>query len=175
MKPGRPVATPVELATLHGLTWLVVGCSVGLLLATLLLVPRLGELLSPLTYGRWMPVHLNLLLYGWCALPLVALLFRIYLSGPDGTPLTPDRQATGYAGVSADLAEEHWFAFAWPEVLTEKQRRLIYVDEQGVVFGTELHDLLGRTGPLPGSDFFPGPNEPSTRDQPGQRTWHEIR
>jgi hypothetical protein len=101
--------------------------------------------------------------------------FRVYLSGPDGTPLAPDRQATGYAGVSADLAEEHWCAYAWPEVLTKKQRRLLFVDENGVVFGTPLEASLGRTGPLPGSNFFPGPSKPAVRDRPDQRTWHEIR
>ena len=74
----------IETATLHGLSWLVVGNSVGLLLATLLLLPGLGALLAPLTYGRWMPVHLNLQLYGWSALPLVALLFRIYLPARAG-------------------------------------------------------------------------------------------
>ena len=30
------------------------------------------------TYGRWMPVHLNMQLYGWISLPLVAWLLRVY-------------------------------------------------------------------------------------------------
>jgi cytochrome c oxidase cbb3-type subunit 1 len=68
----------VESATLHAVAWLVAGNAVGLLLATLLLAPGLGSILTPLTYGRWIPVHTNLLLYGWCGLALVALLFRIY-------------------------------------------------------------------------------------------------
>lgn len=70
---------PVEIATVHALAWLAVACGVGLLMALLLLFPRLGGALGPLTYGRWMPLHLNLVLYGWLALPLVALLFRAYL------------------------------------------------------------------------------------------------
>lgn len=70
---------PVELATVHALTWLTVACGVGLLMALLLLFPRLGAALGPLTYGRWAPLHLDLALYGWTALPLVALLLRAYL------------------------------------------------------------------------------------------------
>ena len=30
------------------------------------------------TYGRWVPAHLNVQLYGWTSLPLVAWLFAIY-------------------------------------------------------------------------------------------------
>ena len=68
----------IELTTVHALTWLTLGCGVGLLLALLLLFPGLNAVLGPLTYGRWMPLHLDLLLYGWLALPLVALLVRAY-------------------------------------------------------------------------------------------------
>lgn len=83
-RPQSPTALPerselLAETTLHALLWLVVGCSVGLLLATLLLQPRLGELLAPFTYGRLVPLHLDLVLYGWCALPLIALLFRFFL------------------------------------------------------------------------------------------------
>ena len=68
----------IELATVHALTWLSLGCGVGLLLALLLLFPSMNAALAPLTYGRWMPLHLDLLLYGWLALPLVALLLRAF-------------------------------------------------------------------------------------------------
>ena len=78
---GPPTA--LELVTLHALAWLVTGTAVGLLLALLLLAPGLGTLLGPLGYGRWMPLHMNLLLYGWCALPLLGMLLRLYL-GPTG-------------------------------------------------------------------------------------------
>ncbi len=30
------------------------------------------------TYGRWVPVHLNVQLYGWTSLPLVAWLLSLY-------------------------------------------------------------------------------------------------
>lgn len=64
--------------TVHSLAWLLISNGVGMLLATLLLAPSLGDLLAPLTYGRWMPVHMDLQLYGWCSLPLVGLLWRLY-------------------------------------------------------------------------------------------------
>jgi cytochrome c oxidase cbb3-type subunit 1 len=57
---------------------LVAGNLVGWWLATLLLWPAPGAWLGGLGYGRWVPVHLNLQLYGWTSLPLVAWLFTIY-------------------------------------------------------------------------------------------------
>lgn len=45
-------------------------------MATLLVWPRAGEGLGALSYGRWATLHLDLLLYGWSALPLVGLLLR---------------------------------------------------------------------------------------------------
>ncbi|MCP3962636.1 MAG: hypothetical protein GY719_32760 [bacterium] len=68
-----------ELLTVHSLTWLFAGNVVGLLLASLLLFPGLGALLEPFSYGRLIPVHFNLQLYGWCSLPLIGLLFEVYL------------------------------------------------------------------------------------------------
>jgi cytochrome c oxidase cbb3-type subunit 1 len=68
-----------ELLTIHGLTWLTVGNAVGLLLATLLVFPRLGDWLAPLSFGRWVPLHLDFQLYGWCGAAIFGLLFRIYL------------------------------------------------------------------------------------------------
>jgi cytochrome c oxidase cbb3-type subunit 1 len=66
------------MAAWHSLIWLVVANAVGVLLATLLLFPRLNAFLGDWTYGRWMPVHMNLQLYGWCSLPLVAFLIHLY-------------------------------------------------------------------------------------------------
>ncbi len=65
-------------AAWHALAWLVTANLVGMLLATLLLFPGLNDWLAPFTYGRWMPVHINLQLYGWCSLPLVAFLLKLY-------------------------------------------------------------------------------------------------
>lgn len=72
---GRRVMAAVAW---HSLLWLVVANSVGVLLAAMLLVPGIDALFGEATYGRWMPVHLNLQLYGWCSLPLVGFLFGIY-------------------------------------------------------------------------------------------------
>jgi cytochrome c oxidase cbb3-type subunit I len=72
---GRRV---MAMAAWHSLLWLVVANSVGVLLASMLLVPQINNLLGQWTYGRWMPVHMNLQLYGWCSLPLVAFLFKVY-------------------------------------------------------------------------------------------------
>ena len=65
-------------AAWHSLAWLLIANGVGLFLAILLLFPSVNGLLGEWTYGRWMPVHLNLQLYGWCSLPLVAWLLKVY-------------------------------------------------------------------------------------------------
>jgi cytochrome c oxidase cbb3-type subunit 1 len=62
----------------HSLLWLTIANCVGVLLAAMLLLPSINTLIGALTYGRWMPVHLNLQLYGWCSLPLVGFLFEAY-------------------------------------------------------------------------------------------------
>jgi cytochrome c oxidase cbb3-type subunit 1 len=71
-------ANVMALTAWHALTWLLVSNCIGLLLATLLLFPRLNRFLGEWTYGHWMPLHLNLNLYGWCSLPLIAWLFKVY-------------------------------------------------------------------------------------------------
>ncbi len=58
----------------HSLFWFVAANLVGVWLAAVLLWPALGDLVAPLSYGRWVPLHLNWQLYGWCSLPLVAAL-----------------------------------------------------------------------------------------------------
>jgi cytochrome c oxidase cbb3-type subunit 1 len=67
---------PVRDACGHALAWLVVANGVGLWLALMLWFPALNH--SEWSYGRWVPVHLNLQLYGWTSLPLIAWLFRLY-------------------------------------------------------------------------------------------------
>jgi cytochrome c oxidase cbb3-type subunit 1 len=83
---GQAAAAPKVLAfaAWHSLFWLVFANAIGALLAALLLFPRLNGLLGEATYGRWMPAHINLQLYGWCSLPLVGFLFRAY--GADRAP-----------------------------------------------------------------------------------------
>jgi cytochrome c oxidase cbb3-type subunit 1 len=83
-RPSDPpiphIATPRVFlyAAWHSLAWLVFANAIGVLIALLLVIPQLNTLIQPLTYGRWMPVHIDLQLYGWCSLPLVAFLFKAY-------------------------------------------------------------------------------------------------
>lgn len=85
MSPSKSgVPRVMAFAAWHSLFWLVFANAVGVLLAILLLLPRLNSALGEWSYGRWMPVHLNLHLFGWCSLPLVAFLFKVY--GADREP-----------------------------------------------------------------------------------------
>lgn len=71
-----------DLQTITGyysLGWLLAANVVGVLLATLLVFPGLGRMLGPLGYGRWMPLHMDWHLYGWCSLPLVGLLMNLFM------------------------------------------------------------------------------------------------
>ncbi|HUY82784.1 MAG TPA: hypothetical protein VMU92_13745 [Acidobacteriaceae bacterium] len=65
-------------AAWHSLAWLVVANLIGVWLAILLLYPQAGAWLGAWSYGRWMPVHLDLQLYGWISLPLVGWLLHVY-------------------------------------------------------------------------------------------------
>ena len=58
------------------LAWLTAANLVGLLLSLCLLYPGIDTLLGPLTYGRWMPLHMEWQLYGWCSLPLLGLILK---------------------------------------------------------------------------------------------------
>ncbi len=72
-------ARTVTAVRRHSLAWLVAANAVGVLLAVLLLWPGLNDPLAPLTYGRWVPLHLDWQLYGWCALPLVGALCAYFM------------------------------------------------------------------------------------------------
>ena len=65
-------------AVWHSLVWLAVGNAIGVMIAVLLLLPGLNPWLGEWTYGRWMMVHMNVALYGWCSLPMLAFLFKVY-------------------------------------------------------------------------------------------------
>ncbi|MGZ0656284.1 hypothetical protein ACWPKS_11825 [Coraliomargarita sp. W4R72] len=93
MKPLRK-ASPVGSAwnrrlqgttALYSLLWLLAANLVGLWLAAILIWPQWGQLAGEFTYGRWMPLHMDWQLYGWCALPLVGLLMRYFLNEKDGS------------------------------------------------------------------------------------------
>ncbi|MDD4932353.1 MAG: hypothetical protein PHO89_02665, partial [Methylacidiphilaceae bacterium] len=61
------------------LLWLSAANLVGLWLALLLVWPELGAVSGPVGYGRWMALHLNWQLYGWCSLPAVGVLLNRWL------------------------------------------------------------------------------------------------
>ena len=68
----------ITSAVVHSLSWLVAGNLIGVMLALLLVQPALNSWLGEWTYGRWMMVHMNTALFGWCSLPMVGFLFRVY-------------------------------------------------------------------------------------------------
>jgi len=73
--PTKPDSA-ASCAARHSLWWLLFGNLVGLYLSLLILFPELQ--LAQWTYGRWVPVHLNVQLYGWTSLPLVTWLFVLF-------------------------------------------------------------------------------------------------
>jgi cytochrome c oxidase cbb3-type subunit I len=80
-----PAPRAITCAAWHSLLWLVVANAIGVGIAILLLLPGLNPLLGEWTYGRWIIVHMNLELYGWTSLPLVA--FAMHAYGADrGSP-----------------------------------------------------------------------------------------
>jgi cytochrome c oxidase cbb3-type subunit 1 len=68
---GLPFARAVAV---HSLGWLAAANLVGVWLGVSVLWPAAGNLLAPLTYGRWSPLHLDWQLYGWCSMPVVGAL-----------------------------------------------------------------------------------------------------
>lgn len=78
-KPSTLHASPaVAGAVWHSLVWLVLGNAIGVMIAILLLLPSLNPWLGEWTYGRWMMVHMNIALYGWCSIPMLGFLFKVY-------------------------------------------------------------------------------------------------
>jgi len=73
------------MTAMYSLLWLLAANLVGLWLAVILIWPNLGKLAGEFTYGRWMPLHMDWQLYGWCALPLVGLLMSYFLREEDST------------------------------------------------------------------------------------------
>jgi len=134
---GVGSTTVLAAAAWHSLTWLLVGCCIGLLLGALLLFPQMNRWLGEWTYGRWAPLHLNLNLYGWCSLPLVAWLLRVYQA--DRPPVSRWSRATLW-GWSAALATG---ASSW---LAGRGSGKLFLDWQGfplMLLGLALLFLWG--------------------------------
>lgn len=99
-----------RLAAGHALGWLVAANAVGVLLAALLLWPQLNTPLAPFTYGRWMPLHLDWQLYGWCALPLVGVLAAWMLAPEDVAGVRETGVALAAWSVALALGGASWLA-----------------------------------------------------------------
>ncbi|HWA26204.1 MAG TPA: hypothetical protein VG734_11115 [Lacunisphaera sp.] len=97
-------------ATRHSLFWLVAANVVGIWLAVCLQWPSVGDLAAPLTYGRWMPLHLNWQLYGWCSLPLVAALLHWYLDGANPQAVAQARFVLGAWSLALVFGGVAWLA-----------------------------------------------------------------
>lgn len=95
---------------LHSLGWLTLANLVGLWLAITVLWPRVGDLLAPLTFGRWAPLHLNWQLYGWCSLPLVGSLFAWCFDPRDPRTATHARIALGAWSAALALGGLAWLS-----------------------------------------------------------------
>ncbi len=95
---------------LHSLGWLALANLVGLWLAISVLWPRVGDLLVPLTFGRWAPLHLNWQLYGWCSLPLVGSLLAWCFDPEDARGGTHARIALGAWSAALVLGGIAWLS-----------------------------------------------------------------
>jgi len=97
-----------RLVARHSLGWLVAANLVGLWLAALLVWPDLGTVVSPFTYGRWIPLHLDWMLYGWCALPVVGVLLAWSLDAGHPAVLGHARLALGLWSLALALGGVAW-------------------------------------------------------------------
>ena len=97
MNASTPVIAPryARIVALHSIGWWVAANLVGLWLATTLLFPSLGNALAPLTWGRWTPLHMTWHLYGWCALPVIGVLFFWILDSQSRSVKGPVHLALG--------------------------------------------------------------------------------
>lgn len=96
------------LTARHALGWLVAANAVGVLLAAELVWPALGDVLAPLTYGRWMPLHMNWQLYGWCSLPLTGVLLAWCVDARHPQARTHVRVALGAWSLALGLGGVAW-------------------------------------------------------------------
>lgn len=76
---GERAEIPV-IAARYSFLWLCLGNIVGCWLGLVLLIPQLGGIIAPFSYGRLMPMHMDWHLYGWSSIPLVGLLMTVYFA-----------------------------------------------------------------------------------------------
>ena len=94
----------------HALGWLVAANVVGVWLAALLVWPELNGLTGALSYGRWMPLHLDWQLYGWCTLPLLGALAAWMIPADDLAGVRQARWALAAWSLALALGGVSWLA-----------------------------------------------------------------
>lgn len=94
----------------HAYGWLAAANAVGVLLAAMLIWPGMNDFVAPFTYGRWMPLHLDWHLYGWCALPLVAVLYSWFLPLEEPSATQHGRIAVWAWSLALALCGVGWLA-----------------------------------------------------------------
>src|SRR5688572_18713714 len=108
---GQTVRFPFSrVVAVHSLGWLVAANLVGVWLAVSLVWPAVGNLLAPLSYGRWSPLHLDWQLYGWCALPLVGMLLAWFFDGDHFRARGHAQLAFSFWSVALALGGVSWLA-----------------------------------------------------------------
>ena len=127
---------------------------------------------------------------------------RLYFPGQPRTPMPPSvsmngRSVNGFimgtaggwytssprgkSDMDMAKAETHWWAYAWPEDLEETGRRTFYIDQDGVVWGTESWaGAYAGIGAAPAADAafaapgrYPGGVSPALRSADGNR-WKRV-
>ncbi len=79
MSQGPSTCSGIQLTVArYSLFWLLAANVVGVWLSWLLVYPQANDWLAPLSYGRWMPLHMDWHLYGWSSLPLLGMLMVQY-------------------------------------------------------------------------------------------------
>lgn len=86
MEPLNPAESFGRRVRVHAVSWLVAANVLGVVCALLLVYPLEPDLARVLNYGRLVTVHMNVQLYGWCALPLAGLLLVWYGRAPGEGP-----------------------------------------------------------------------------------------
>lgn len=110
MSDAEPTAPLASSAARHSLGWLVAANVVGVWLALVLLWPALGDLIAPLSYGRWVPLHLDWQLYGWTALPIVGVMLDWFLDANDARAALQGRFGLGVWTAALVLGGLSWLA-----------------------------------------------------------------
>lgn len=142
-----------QLVMRYSLSWLAAGCATGFIIAFLLFCPAAGKALGEFSYGRWLPVHLNIQLYGWSALPMVGVLLKGFLR-PGRTALFHAHAVLGIWSLALLMGGVSWLAGETSGKLFldwSGLPLLLYMSALGALWAViGWHYLLDLIAPLPG-------------------------